>query len=355
MLARLLPAKIWPGLALVAALTLLAALLGGVAGIKPLAGLPGVKILGPLGLALLLGIATRALWGLPAWAKPGSSYAAKTLLRLGIVLLGVRLNFAKALAAGPLVLLLDGAMVTLGIVLVERLGKWLGLSRGLRLALAFGTGICGASAAVAAGSVVGAKDEEVSLAVGTVSLLGTVGVLGYIAAGQALGLAASPTGQEHYGLLTGATLQEVGQVVAASSALGPVAADLATLVKLTRVAMLAPALLLAQAILRLRDARNRFTGSEDELLEASGPQNVFPVFLLGFLATGVLASSGFLPKSLLDVMQPASVLLTTAAMVGIGLSVDLRAIGRVGAKTIGIGAIGFVVMVLVALGITWLG
>jgi uncharacterized integral membrane protein (TIGR00698 family) len=326
------PAKLAPGLALVATLTIVATLL---------AQVPGLKIMGPLGLALIVGIVVRSGFSLPGWARAGTSYSAKTILRLGIVLLGVRLSFSRMLEAGPLILVLDAIIVLVSIIAVERLGKLIGLSRGLRLSLAFGTGICGASAAVAAGSISNARDEEVSIAVGTVSLLGTLGVIGYITLGQALGLSS-----QHYGVLTGSTLQEVGQVLAAGSALGPVGADLATLTKLTRVALLAPALFIAQGILRLRDRRKlEIEGSEGQ---ESTNQPLFPLFLLGFLSVGAVNSLGVIPSGVSGAAQQASIWLTTAAMIGIGLGVDVRVIGRVGPQALGLGAVGYGLLVVIA-------
>ncbi len=332
-----------PGLALTAGIAVAAAMLAGLPGVKTglLSGVPVIKILGSLGFALVLGVVWRSFAGLPASSKPGATYSARTILRLGIVLLGVRLNFANLASSGLVILTLDGLIVLVGIVAVERIGKWLGFSRGLRLTLAFGTGICGASAAVAAGSVAGASDEEVSIAVGTVSLLGTFGVLGYILLREPLGL--SPT---QYGLLTGSTLQEVGQVIAAASAGTDSALDTATLTKLTRVALLAPALLIASSWLRIRDARQIVTTDSDTLQTRRQP--LVPLFLIGFLLVGVLNSLGAFALSVSSALQQLSVLLTTMAMAGIGLGVDLKAVQRVGLKAMMLGAIGFALLIALA-------
>ncbi len=314
-----------PGLGFVGVLMLFATLL---------ASLPGIKILGALGLALVVGMVVRSSVGLAEYFKPGVSYAAKTLLRLGIVLLGVRLHFAKLLESGALILGLDFLVMIFGIVIVERLGKIMGLSRGLRLALAFGTGVCGASAAVAAGSLANAEDEEVSVAVGTVSLLGTIGVIGFILVKQFLGFSS-----QHYGILTGATLQEVGQVIAANP-VGSTELDFATLTKLTRVALLAPALFIASSILRTRHSSDTKSG------EVRPP--LFPLFLLGFLGVGLINSLGVLSKELSSALQQISIYLTTAAMIGIGLAVDFRAVRQVGARALVLGLIGFAALIVLA-------
>ena len=332
-----------------------AVLLAGLPGVKSglFSGVPIIKILGALGWALVLGVVWRSALGLAAGAKPGVAYSARTVLRLGIVLLGVRLNFANLASSGLVILALDTLIVVVGILAVERIGRAMGVSKGLRLALAFGTGICGASAAVAAGSVVSASDEEVSIAVGTVSLLGTLGVLGYIVLREPLGL--SP---QQYGLLTGSTLQEVGQVIAAASAGTDSALDTATLTKLTRVALLAPALLIASSLLRIRDARKVVTTDSLEAdvsaTDSSATQRppLVPLFLLGFLAVGTLNSVGVFAPGVSSSLQQLSVLLTTMAMAGIGLGVDLKAVQRVGLKAMMLGAIGFALLIALAAAFT---
>ena len=319
-----------PGLGIIALLTVLTMLL---------ASVPGIKIMGALGLALIVGMLVRSSFGLPESLKPASQYAAKTLLRLGIVLLGVRLNFAKLLESGALILGLDVLVIVVGIVVVERLGKLMGLSRGLRLALAFGTGVCGASAAVAAGSISNAEDAEISVAVGTVSLLGTFGVIGFILTQHVFGFSS-----QHYGILTGATLQEVGQVIAANP-VGSSELDFVTLTKLARVALFAQALLVTSSILRTRSSSYPKSSLEHPPL--------LPSFLIGFLGVGVINSTGLLPKDISSVLQQLSIYLTTAAMIGIGLGVDFRAVRRVGARALGLGLIGFAV--LIGLNVVYLG
>lgn len=324
------------GILICLSIALVAALIAGIPNVLP--GIPGIKVLGILGWALVLGIVLRSSITLPSQFKNGITYSAKTILRLGIVLLGVRLNFSSIASSGPLILLLDALIVLTGILGVNELGKRFGFSRGLRLSLAFGTGICGASAAVAAGSISSAKDEEVSLAVGTVSLLGTIGVLGFILLREPLGLT-----DLQYGILTGSTLQEVGQVIAAAS-VNASALDTATLAKLTRVALLAPALVIASSLLRMRDA-NKETQVDNP--EAERPP-VLPPFLIGFLLVGLVNSLGWLPKGISSIAQTLSIACTAMAMAGIGLGVDLKAVRRVGVKALGVGALGFVALLIVA-------
>jgi uncharacterized integral membrane protein (TIGR00698 family) len=322
-----------PGLLLTGIMTAVAYLL---------AGFPGLKVMGALGVALFLGLAVRAAVGLPEAAERGVDFSAKTLLRLGIVLLGVRLNFTLIGEAGLMVLLLDLSVILFGIFVIERLGWALGVSRSLRLSLAVGSSICGASAIVAAAPVVRAKKDEISVSVATVSVLGTLGVLGYTVLGAALELNVMA-----YGLMTGATLQEVGQVLAAGFALGPQAGDLATITKLTRVALLAPVLLIVGALLFRWDSRRVDQESEAGTIAADQAVRppLLPAFLFGFLLVGAVNTFGLIPTRLTEWMQTASLILTAAAMAGIGLSVDFRALRNIGANAMILGTAGFALIV----------
>src|SRR5260370_3723907 len=142
-----------------------------------LATLPGLKIMGPLTVALMVGIVVRSSVGLPAWALTGIRFSARTILRLGIVLMGARLNFALVASVGPKVLALDALVILVGIVAMAWLGRRFGGPPKLAMLLAVGTSVCGATAVVAAGSVTQADCEEITLAVPRRGVLGTAGAL----------------------------------------------------------------------------------------------------------------------------------------------------------------------------------
>lgn len=315
------------GLALVAALTAVSYLL---------AAVPALTVMGPLVIALVVGLVWRAAAGLPVAAAPGASFSARTLLRIGIVLLGVRLDFALLAQVGPAVLLGSLLVVALGIVGIERIGMLAGLPRGLRMGIAVGTSICGASAILAAVPAARMNEEEAGVSVGIISVLGTLGVLLFAFASSLL----EPS-ELIYGFLVGLTLQEVAQVLAAGYVPGNEAGDMATIVKLTRVALLAPALLVISGLVsRSNDAS---TGGRNRL------QFPVPLFLVGFLAVGVLNSLGWIPAQLAALMQAGSLLLTTMAMVGLGLGLDLAVFRRVGSRALLVGTVGFLGLVAVML------
>jgi uncharacterized integral membrane protein (TIGR00698 family) len=190
---------------------------------------PGVKVMGPLTVALIIGIAARALVGMPQRLVEGTRFFARSILRAGIVLMGARLDFGLVAKVGPRVLLLDLAIIGAGIAGIAWIARRFGVPRQLATLLAVGTSVCGASAVVAAGSVTKSKEDDVTLAVALCGVLGSAGVLFYVLAGPLLALSAT-----QLAVLSGSTLHEVAQVMAAAFTWGPASGDLGTLVKLTR-------------------------------------------------------------------------------------------------------------------------
>jgi uncharacterized integral membrane protein (TIGR00698 family) len=320
---------ILPGLALAAALT---------AAAYAAALLPGLGVIGPLVLALVAGLAWRAVAGLPARAVPGVRFAGKTVLKIGIVLLGIRLDYALLLDVGPKILLADVLVVVVALVVVDRLGRRLNLDRGMRLAIAVGTGICGASAIVAAVPILRATEEEAGVSISVISVLGTLAVFGYV-----LLAAVFDVPVDVYGVLVGATLQEVAQVVAAGYSPGNEPGDLALLVKLARVALLAPTLIVLSWLLRRQIRSERGDPADGD--GASLPPLV-PWFLIGFLAVGAINSLGVVPAPVAGTVHQGSLLLTAVAMGAIGLLVDLSAFRTVGRRAMMLGAAGLGVLIV---------
>jgi uncharacterized membrane protein YadS len=175
--------------------------------------------------------------------------------------------------------------------------------------------------------------------VGVISLLGALGVIGFTLLGPLLQL-----GDVHYGLLTGATLQEVGHVLAAGAAAGGEALDVATITKLTRVALLAPVLLLISGVTLRRSRNVQGTATAPQPTQAP----LVPGFLLGFLLIGALNSTGLIPAAAATALQQGSLVLTAAAMAAIGLGVDPLVLRRTGARAALVAALGFLVLVAVA-------
>jgi len=228
-------------------------------------------------------------------------------------------------------------LIAFGISFIPWLAHRLQLSQGLGLMLAVGQSICGASAVGAIVPLVpGAKEEEVSLAVAICGLLGTLGVLLYGLASAFLGLQGP-----FYGLLSGSTLHEIAQVVAAGPAGGPGAADLAMVVKLTRVMLLAPVAIGLAFIFTWRASQK--AGSTGQAQKAFNWKKLpVPWFVFGFLLVGAITSLGWLSKDVAALVLQLSIFLMVMAMAAMGLMVDLQVIRKTGLKAMGVASLGFI-------------
>jgi len=303
-----------------------------------LAPLPGLAVMGSLTVALLLGLIWRTTIGLPKVYTGGVRFSAQKLLRYGIILTGVRLNFALIAASGIRVLLIDVILIAFGVGVVPILLRKMGLSRQLAFLIGVGQSICGASAVGAMAALFPDTDEDdVSLAVAICGLVGTVGVLLFTFSTHIFALSSN-----WYGLLTGSTLHEIAQVVAAGAAGGSKAADLATVVKLTRVMLLAPVALLVGFIVMMRAEKQ---SEQKEQHHFDWKKLPVPWFVLGFLIVGGLNSLGLFPKNIANVILQLSVFFLVVAMAAMGLMVDLNVIRKTGLRALSAALLVFVLFV----------
>jgi len=311
-----------PGLGLTFVLALVA---------KQLSSLPYLNLLGSMVLAILAGIAWRYFMEVPTTALAGITFASKNMLRYGIILLGLRLNIPQILGAGPQALLLDIGTIFTALTFIPLLAKKAGLPGNYGSLLAIGTGICGASAIAATAPVVQAREEEVVISVGIISLMGTLMALVYVLLYPVLPF--SPT---EFGLFSGSTLHELGHVIAAAQVGGSDSLDLALLVKLGRVALLVPVVLFLGIYYNLRG--NKATPTWRKL--------PIPWFILGFLALSLLNTWHVLPPSWVTFLIQVGVFFLTMGMAGLGLNVNLDMVRQVGIKGLSIGLLGSLLLIL---------
>ncbi len=275
---------------------------------------PGIKDLklSPLIVGIVLGMAyanTLRHRLPPAWV-PGIQFSAKTLLRLAVALYGFRISFQQLVAVGPAGLLASTFMLATTFLL----GAWLGirllrLDRDTALLTSAGSSVCGAAAVLATEPVLEAKPYKSAVAVGTVVLFGTLSMFLYPLLERTGVLGLSPAA---YGVYVGATVHEVAHVVAAGSAV-PGAAEAAVIVKMTRVMLLAPLLLVLGWVLARGRARLRV-----------------PWFAVAFLGVAGFNSLGLLPASWLALLNRFDTFLLTMAMTALGMETGadkLRAAG----------------------------
>jgi uncharacterized integral membrane protein (TIGR00698 family) len=316
--------------------------------VLPGLGLAGLVAVGAYGLGALMPSLSSLVWALvlgavvatgitlPGATHRGIDFAAKPVLKLGVVLLGFQISVSDAIALGPKVLLV--VLVTLPVTFGAAmfLGRWLGLSTKLSLLVGTGSAICGASAIAAMDSVADADEEDVGFAVATVTLFGTVAVFAIPA--LATGVIGVPSSVA--GVWAGASVHEVGQVVAAASPLGNGALETATLVKLTRVALLAPSVLVVGLLMRGGAPAGGRSG------RGSFP---LPLFVLGFLAALAVRSAEVLPAGLVDGILTVDKALLTVALGGLGLNLSVRSMARLGWRPLALGLLVSVVVATVSL------
>ncbi|RTE09785.1 YeiH family protein [Paenibacillus whitsoniae] len=299
---------------------------------KILSTLPLLSIMGQLVLAIVLGMLWRSTRGVGAHAGSGIAFSSTALLRSGIILLGVRLNLADIVRAGPKVLLLAVITIIFALFVVYRLARLFNVENKLGLLTACGTAICGAAAIAAISPQLKAGDDETAISAATVAILGTIFTLIYTLLYPVLGLS-----QAGYGVFAGATLHEIAHVIAAAAPIGKEAVDLAVIVKLTRVALLVPVAI----VIGLWTHRSKNQGES----EPNTPRTIpIPWFIVGFFLMSAVNSLHLIPAAFAAHMLFAAYLLIAMAMAGLGLKVDLHTFRRLGMKPFAAGLIGSILL-----------
>ncbi|MGW9125152.1 YeiH family protein [Paenibacillus chitinolyticus] len=320
------PARLATGLGMTLALALAA---------KALALIPGLNVVGQLVLALLLGIAWRAVAPVPASAPAGLAFASKKLLRAGIILLGMRLSLLDVVHAGPAVFAASAGNILFATVVVYAIARRMNVGPRLAMLSACGTGICGAAAIAGISPQIKADDDETAVGVTVIALLGTLFTVAYTLVYPLLGFSSA-----EYGFFSGATLHEIAHVIAAAAPGGSAAVDSALLAKLTRVALLAPVAL----ALGVWAARRERRGADEGAVPGSAASGAagsaaprkagvpVPWFIVGFLAAAALNTMGIVPQPAAAAAVQGAYLLIAMAMAGLGLNVNLAVFRRHGLR-----------------------
>jgi uncharacterized integral membrane protein (TIGR00698 family) len=285
---------------------------------KYLSLLPILSITGELVLAILIGIIWRTALGLPEHLKVGTQFSSKTLLRVGIILLGFRLHLGEIIQAGVSVFLIAFISLAFTLVVVFLLTKLFKVETRLGILTACGTAICGAAAVVAIAPQVKAKNEEIAIGAATVAILGTLFTILYTFIFPFIGLS-----ENGYGIFSGATLHELAHVVAAAAPGGSTAIDIAVVVKLTRVAFLVPVALIIGIWLHFRQ-------QPKSQVKASWKEIPIPWFVLGFIITSTIHSLELISSTISNGFVWVSYLFIGMAMAGLGLNIDITTFKKIG-------------------------
>lgn len=289
--------------------------------------------LSPLTLAILLGIAAGNMLG-ERWivaGTPGIDFAKTRLLRLGIILYGFQITLDDIQMVGGAGLLINLVIIFSTIAVALYLGRRVFRMEGAAaLLIGIGSAICGAAAILAAASVVRAEARQVSVAVATVVLFGTLAMLIYPLAFPYLALS-----EQAYGIFVGSTIHEMAQVIGAGHAVGSEAAAMAVIQKMLRVMMLAPLLLLLSGYMSLRRA------GEDVRQPL-----MIPWFALLFIAASLLNSFIPLPPGLHQKVVAADFFLLATAMAALGLQTQFAAVREAGLRPLLLAGAVFIFLAL---------
>ena len=292
--------------------------------------------------ALLLGMAMNFLSAQDSTCKPGIEFTARTVLRLGVALLGLRITVGQIaeLGWGPVVIVVISVVLTIGVSMAA--ARAMGFNTLFGLLSGGATAICGASAALALAAALPAhplKERATLFTVVGVSALSTLAMIVYPMLAQAFGLDPRAAG-----IFLGATIHDVAQVVGAGYSMSKETGDVATFVKLMRVAMLVPVIVFAVLITRTRAG------------ESEGPRPpLLPGFAVGFAVLVAINSTGWLPKPLAQAGSEFSRWCLVASIAGIGMKTQLKELVTVGIKPVVlmVGETVFLVALAIAL-LRWL-
>jgi uncharacterized integral membrane protein (TIGR00698 family) len=295
-------------------------------------------VLSPLVVAVVLGGLISNLGLIPERCRSGLRFAARSLLRLGIVLLGLQLSFSQVRELGAPGLLLVAFVVAITFIGTQWLGKKLGLSHGLSLLVATGFSICGASAIAAMRPVSDADDDDMAYAIALVTICGTMAIFLLPAFAGVIGFSGA-----QFGSWVGASVHDVAQTVATASTGNQEAQHAAIVVKLTRVMLLAPMVAGVSFSRRQKLASSNIIVSSVTATPTKLPPLV-PLFVVGFLTTIAINSFFNIPSGVLSDAKWIEKSLLASALVGLGAGIDARKLRNIGARPLVLGLISWLLI-----------
>ncbi|WP_405218608.1 YeiH family protein [Agrococcus sp. Ld7] len=323
-----------PGVAIAAGAAALAA------GIHLL--VPAVPLLtAAVALGILVAQLPPARAALTGVLAPGLRVAAKRCMRLGIVLLGLKLSLIDIAELGWVSVVAVVGVLVVTFVLTLGLGRLLRLPGQQPLLIAAGFSICGASAIGAMSHATGSDDEEAATPVALVTLCGTLAIAVLPLLWHPLGLTA-----EQFGHWVGAGVHDVGQVVATAQIAGSAALAIAIVVKLTRVLMLAPMVAITSLVIRRRASVAVAGGSQPPIV---------PLFVAGFIAAMLLRTFVDVPDAVLETADVAQTALLAMALFGLGAAVRLGSLLRTGWRALVVALLSWAIIAALAYGAVQLG
>jgi uncharacterized integral membrane protein (TIGR00698 family) len=270
---------------------------------------------------------------LPDTWVPGIQFCSKRILRLGIILYGFRLTFQDVVAVGYAGILVDILIVAITVLGGIAIGRLLKMDRDIVLLTSIGSGICGAAAVLGAEATIRTQPYKTAVAVATVVIFGTLSMFLYPIAYRS-GLFCFDANV--MGIYAGSTLHEVAHVVGAGNAMGEGVSNVAIIVKMIRVILLVPVLLILGYVMarKVRKSEGAAKGSVS-----------IPWFAIGFLVVIGFNSLSLLPESVVKTINYIDTFLLTMAMVALGAETSIDKFKKAGAKPFVLAAILYVWLV----------
>lgn len=277
----------------------------------------------PMIVGIILGMlyANSLRNNLPETWVPGIQFCSKRILRIGIILYGFRLTFQNVVEVGLPAICIDAIIVTVTICGGILIGRLMKMDRGIALLTSVGSGICGAAAILGTESAIKVKPYKTAVAVSTVVIFGTIAMFLYPILYRNGILDLTP---QEMGIFTGSTVHEVAHVVGAGNAMGKEVSDPAIIVKMIRVMMLVPVLLIISYSVMRAAVKSG---------DASGRGKIsMPWFAILFLVVIGFNSLNLLPAGLVDFINTFDTFLLTMAMTALGAETSIDKFRKAGAK-----------------------
>lgn len=277
----------------------------------------------PMIVGIILGMlyANSLRNNLPETWVPGIQFCSKRILRIGIILYGFRLTFQNVVEVGIPAICIDAIIVAVTICGGVMIGRLMKMDRGIALLTSVGSGICGAAAILGTESAIKVKPYKTAVAVSTVVIFGTIAMFLYPILYRNGIIDLTP---QEMGIFTGSTVHEVAHVVGAGNAMGKEVSDPAIIVKMIRVMMLVPVLLIiSYSVMRAAIKSG----------DASGRGKIsMPWFAIMFLVVIGFNSLDLLPAGLVDFINTFDTFLLTMAMTALGAETSIDKFRKAGAK-----------------------
>jgi uncharacterized integral membrane protein (TIGR00698 family) len=296
---------------------------------------------GPV-FGIILGILINNTVGKPVWSGAGIKFTSKKILQLSIIILGSGLSLAQVWKTGAESLSVMLFTLSFAFIAAYGFGRLMKIPFRLTSLIGTGTAICGGSAIAAVSPIIEAEETEVAYSISTIFFFNIIAVLLFPPLGHLFGLSDTA-----FGLWAGTAVNDTSSVVAAGYAYSDLAGSYATIVKLTRTTMIIPISLIFAVAMALRKKKSSQAGNAVKY----SFKNIFPWFILGFLATSLLNSLGLFGRDTVMLLSSAGKFLIVMALTAIGLSTDFGKILKTGLKPLLLGLIVWFTVTAASIGI----